>query len=83
MENIEENHPYAEALLKRRATSVARSLIRGNQCAVDKTIEETFTKNAKSRGRMGGGGTGLLRIIMHIKDGSRLFTNGHFNFPHG
>ena len=62
MENIEENHPNAEALLKRGAISVAKSFIPGNRCAVDKTIEETLMKNAKSRDGMGSGGTRLSEI---------------------
>ena len=40
----------AEELLKRGALSVARSFIPGNRCVVDKKIEETFMKHAKSRG---------------------------------
>ena len=63
MENIEKNHLNTEALLKRGAISVARSFIPGNWYAVDKTIEETFMKNPKSRGRTGSGsGTGLSEI---------------------
>ena len=71
MANVEENLPNAEALLRRAAISVARSFIPGNRCAVDKTIEETFMKNAKSRGRMGSGVLDYLelqQITMHIKD---------------
>ena len=60
--NTEENLPNTEALLRRGAISVARSFIPGNRCAVDKTIEETFMKNAKSRGGMGSRGTGLSGI---------------------
>ena len=58
MENIEVNHPNAEALLKRGAISIARSFIHGNRCAVGETIDEMFMKNSKSRGGMGSGGTG-------------------------
>lgn len=57
--NIETSHPGATALLRRGALSVARSLIPGNRCAVDKTIEETFMKHAKSRGGSGSSGAGL------------------------
>ena len=39
--------------------SVARSMIPGNRCAVDKTMEETFMKHAKSKG--GAGLCGLLK----------------------
>ena len=57
--NIELSHPGATELLKRGAFSVARSLIPGNRCAVDKTMEETFMKHAKSRGGTGAGLTGI------------------------
>ena len=67
MEHIEQNHPNAEA----------RSFIPGNRCAVDKTIEETFMKNAKSRSGIGSGCTGLSGITAY-QDESRLFSNGHF-----
>ena len=39
--------------------SVARSWIPGSRCAVDKTMEETFMKHAKSKGGSGTGITGL------------------------
>lgn len=62
--NIEKSHPGAKELLKKGAISVARSLIPGNLCAVDKTMEETFMKFAKSRGGAGGSGlTGLLQNV--------------------
>ena len=50
MLNVDKNHPGVEELLKRGDFSVARSFILGNICAVDKTIEETFMRHAKSRG---------------------------------
>ena len=41
--------------------SEARSFITGNRCAVDKTMEETFMRHAKShRGAGGGGVSGVL-----------------------
>ena len=46
--NIEEMNPGATELLQLGAISVARSYTPGNLCAVDKTIEETFMKHAKS-----------------------------------
>ena len=61
MLSIEESHPGASELLRKGAISVARSLIPGNLCAVDKTMEETFMKFAKSRG--GAGGAGLSGIL--------------------
>ena len=59
--SIEESHPGASELLRKGAISVARSLIPGNLCAVDKTMEETFMKFAKSRG--GAGGAGLSGML--------------------
>ena len=41
-------------MLKSGALSTPRSLILGNQCAVDKTTEESFMKLVKSHGRAGG-----------------------------
>ena len=51
--NIEESHPGATELLRRGAISVARSFVPGSRCPVDKTIEETFMKHAKSKGGSG------------------------------
>ena len=62
--NIEETHPGATDLLKMGANSVARSFVPGSQCPVDKTIEETFMRHAKSRtgpGSRGAGVSGLLQ----------------------
>ena len=52
---VDENHPGAEELLKREVFSVARSSTPGNRCAVDKKIEKTCMKHAKSKG----GGMGV------------------------
>ena len=41
--------------------SVARSLTPGNRSAVDKTMEETFMKHAKSRGGTAAGIVGLTK----------------------
>ena len=60
--NIEDSHPGSLTLLEGGAISVARSLIPGNRCAVDKTIEETIMKHGKSRGG-GGSGVGLSGIM--------------------
>ena len=46
--NIEETHPGATDLLKMDAISVSRSFVSGSQYSVDKTIEETFMRHAKS-----------------------------------
>ena len=47
--NIESSHPRALYLIKKGAISVARSFVRGNRAAVDKTMEETFMRHAKSQ----------------------------------
>ena len=57
--------------------SVARSNIRGNRCAVDKTIEETFMRQAKSRGGMGGTGTGLSGLENNPKAYQRWVRSLH------
>ena len=54
--NIDQTHPGAKELLSKGGIAVARSLIPGALSAVDKTMEETFMKFAKSQGRL------LLRI---------------------
>ncbi|KAK6184936.1 hypothetical protein SNE40_007284 [Patella caerulea] len=59
MANIESSHPGSLELLKRGAISVARSFVPGSRCDVDKTIEETFMKHAKSRGGSGSSSAGL------------------------
>ena len=88
MANIEKNYPRSEVLLKRGAISVLRSFIPGNRYAVDKTIEETFMKSAKSRSGMGSGGTGLTRITTNYNACQRwvrtlhqrtLYTNATFH----
>ena len=48
--NIDQTHPGAKELLKKGGITVARSLIPGALSAVDKTMEETFMKFAKSAG---------------------------------
>ena len=48
--NIDHTHPGAKELLESGGISVARSLIPGALSAVDKTMEETFMKFAKSEG---------------------------------
>lgn len=60
--NIELSHPGSTELLKQGAFSVARSFIPGNRCAVDKTMEETFMRNAKSKGGAAAAGAGLTGI---------------------
>ena len=60
--NIETSHPGATELLRRGAFSMARSFIPGNRCEVEKTIEEPFMKQSKSRGRSGSSGAGLTGL---------------------
>ena len=50
--NMEKSHPGAKDLLTRGAIAVARSLIPGALSAVDKTMEETFMRFAKSSGNV-------------------------------
>ena len=52
--NIEISHPGVTDLIKRGAISITQSFIPGNQCVIDKTIEETFIKYTKSYGGAGG-----------------------------
>ena len=65
--NIELSHPCSTELLKQGAFSVARSFIPGNRCAVDKTMEETFMRNAKSKGGAFAAGTGLTGIASNYQ----------------
>uniref|UniRef100_UPI00358E53D5 uncharacterized protein n=3 Tax=Myxine glutinosa TaxID=7769 RepID=UPI00358E53D5 len=72
--NIETSHPGAEELLERGAISVARSFIPGNRCDVDKTMEETFMRHAKSHG---GGGTGISGIMTNYSAYQRWVRTTH------
>ena len=49
--NIEKTHPGAKDLLSKGGIAVARSMIPGALSAVDKTMEETFMRFAKSSGK--------------------------------
>jgi len=49
--NIEQTHPGAKDQLTKGAIAVARSMIPGVPSAVDKTMEETFMRFAKSLGK--------------------------------
>ena len=75
--NIDETHPGASELLKAGAISVARSLVPGNRCAVDKTIEETFMKHAKSHGGSGGCGAGLTGLLSNFSAYQRWVKTTH------
>ena len=72
--NIEHSHPSAKDLLRNRAFSVARSFTPGNRAAVDKTMEETFMKHAKSRG---GASTGLIGITQNHEAYQRWVRTSH------
>ena len=61
--NLDYSHPGSIDLIKAGCISVARSMIPGSRCAVDKTMEETFMKHAKSKGGAGGAGAGLCGLL--------------------
>ena len=50
--NLERTHPGAKELLAKGAIAVARSMVPGSLSAVDKTMEETFMRFAKSPGKL-------------------------------
>ena len=77
LSNVESSHPGATRLIMGGSFSVARSNIRGNRCAVDKTIEETFMRQAKSRGGVGGTGTGLSGLECNPKAYQRWVRSLH------
>ena len=64
-------------MLRAGAISVARSYVPGNRCAVDKTIEETFMKLAKSHGGSGGCGAGLTGILTNFNAYQRWVKTTH------
>ena len=49
--NLNTTHPGAMDLIKKGAIAVARSMVPRSLSAVDKTMEETFMKFAKSSGK--------------------------------
>ncbi|KAG1696102.1 Maltase-glucoamylase, intestinal [Nymphon striatum] len=67
----------ATELLRLGAISVARSFVPGNQCAVDKTIEETFMKHAKSHAGAGGRGAGVSGILNNYEAYRRWAKTAH------
>jgi len=75
--NIEVSHPGATELLKRGAISVARSFIPGNRCAVDKTMEETFMRHAKSHGGAGGSAAGVSGLLTNYDAYQRWVQTTH------
>jgi len=77
MANIEIAHPGATELMKRGAISVAHSFIPGNRCAVDKTMEETFMRHAKSHGGAGGSSAGVSGILTNYDAYQRWVRTTH------
>lgn len=75
--NIDLSLPGAKELLKRGAFSVARSFIPGNRCPVDKTMEETFMRQAKSRGGAGGGSVGITGLLSNAQAYQRWVRTTH------
>ena len=61
--NIENIHAGETELFKCGAISVARSMISGTRCDVDKTMEETFMKIAKSNAGAAESGAGHFGIL--------------------
>ena len=72
--NLEFSHPGSIDQIKAGVFSVARSKIPGNRCAVDKTMEETFMKHAKSKGGAGGSSAGLCGITQNYNTYQRWVT---------
>uniref|UniRef100_UPI00358FA880 E3 ubiquitin-protein ligase Midline-1-like n=1 Tax=Myxine glutinosa TaxID=7769 RepID=UPI00358FA880 len=66
--NVDSSHLGALTLIRRGAISVARSFIPGNRCAVDKTMEETFMRHAKSHGGAGAGISGTTHQLPGISE---------------
>ena len=75
--NIEETHQGATQLLKLGAISVARSFIPANRCAVDKTIEETYMRHAKSQAGQGGRGADISGLLNNYEAYRRWTRAAH------
>ena len=75
--NIDSTHPGAASLIKRGAISVARSFIPGNRCAVDKTMEETFMRHAKSRAGAGTSAAGVSGVLTNYNAYQRWVRSAH------
>ena len=71
--NIDDNHPGASELLKAGAISVARSLVLSSHSAADKTIGETFMKQAKFHSGLGGCGASCSTPTQTTQ--TRILTN--------
>ena len=75
--NIEETHPDAIDLLKMDAISVAQSFVPGSQCPVDKTIEESFMRHAKSRAGPRSRGAGVSGLLQNYEAYRRWARTAH------
>ena len=75
--NIEETHQGATDLLKMGAISVAPYFVPGNQCPVDKTIEETFMCHAKSRAGPGSRGACVSGLLQNYEAYRRWARTAH------
>ena len=75
--NIENSHPGAQEILERGAISVARSFIPGNRVDVDKTIEETFNRHAKSHSGQGSDGFGVSGLMTNMAAYHRFCNTTH------
>ena len=71
--NVDISHPGAKELLMLGGNSVARSFTPGNRAAVDKSMEETFMRHAKSRT----GGTGLTGLLTNYSAYQRWVRTTH------
>ena len=61
--NIEATHHGATEELLNGSISVSRSFVPSSRCQLDKTIEETIMKHAKSHNQVSGGkGDGLFGV---------------------
>ena len=59
------------------AIGVARSYVPGNLCPVDKTIEETFMRHAKSKSGAGGSGVGVSGLLSNYEAYKRWTLTAH------
>ena len=69
--NLEKTHPGAKELLSKGGIAVARSLVPGALSAVDKTMEETFMRFAKS--------TGIVNLCNFSMQVRRLYKHAVLN----
>lgn len=75
--NLDTSHPGAMTLIERGAISVARSYVPGCRCDVDKTMEETFMRHAKSHGGPGASGVGVSGLLTNYEAYQRWVRTTH------